>query len=93
LHCNALQRKERIMPQLTVRLPEDLSKTLDDAAKRMHRKRAEIVRLALRSYLGQPDEGTPAERARGLLGSLESGLPDLATEHRRYVLESLTRGS
>jgi metal-responsive CopG/Arc/MetJ family transcriptional regulator len=81
------------MPQLTVRLPDDLSETLDAAAERLHRKRAEIVRMALRSFLGQESEGKPSDRVRGLLGSLESGLPDLAENHRRYVLESLTRES
>ncbi len=81
------------MSQLTVRLPEELSEALDNAAERMHRKRSEIVRMALRSYLGQRAEGKPAERVQGLLGSLESGLPDLADEHRRYVLESLARES
>ena len=81
------------MPQLTVRLPEDLNQTLDDAATRLHRKRAEIVRMALRSFLGQGPEGKPAVRVQGLLGSLESGLPDLANDHRRYVLESLARES
>ena len=81
------------MPQLTVRLPQDLSETLEEAASRMHRKRAEIVRMALRSYLGHDSETKPATRVLGLLGSLESGLPDLATDHRRHVLESLTRDS
>jgi metal-responsive CopG/Arc/MetJ family transcriptional regulator len=81
------------MPQLTVRLPEDLSQTLDIAARKLHRKRAEIVRMALRSFLGQEPEGKPSDRVQGLLGSLESGLPDLAEDHRRYVLESLARES
>jgi len=81
------------MPQLTVRLPEDLSQTLDTAARKLHRKRAEIVRMALRSFLGQDPEGKPSDRVQGLLGSLESGLPDLAENHRRYVLESLARES
>ena len=49
--------------------------------------------MALRSFLGQDPEGKPSDRVQGLLGSLESGLPDLAENHRRYVLESLTRES
>ena len=81
------------MPQLTVRLPEDLSQTLDAAARKLHRKRAEIVRMALRSFLAQDPNGKPSDRVQGLLGSLESGLPDLAEDHRRYVLESLARES
>jgi metal-responsive CopG/Arc/MetJ family transcriptional regulator len=79
------------MSQLTVRLPEDLSRSLEAAAKNLQRKRSEIVRMALRNFLDEEGTGRPAQRVRGLLGSLESGVPDLAEDHRRYVLESLRR--
>lgn len=77
--------------QLTVRLPKDLSQALRAAARKSQRKGSEIVRMALRSYLQvAPAPGArPAERVRGLLGSLESGIPDLAENHRSYILESL----
>lgn len=81
------------MTQLTVRLPEDLSSDLDSAAKSLQRKKSEVVRMALRDFLGRSQEGRPADRVRGLLGSLESGIPDLAENHRRYVLKSLRRDS
>jgi hypothetical protein len=73
--------------QMTVRIPVELKHALDDAAKRMHRKSSEIVRLAT-----PDDAATPAYRVRGLLGSLESRLPHLAERHREYVVESLKRG-
>ncbi|MCL4814967.1 MAG: ribbon-helix-helix protein, CopG family, partial [Vicinamibacteraceae bacterium] len=44
--------------QLTVRLPEDLSRALKAASRRMQRKSSEIVRLALREFLG----ASPASR-------------------------------
>jgi hypothetical protein len=80
--------------QLTVRLPEDLSRALKTAARRMQRRPSEIVRMALREFLGDaPAAGTrPADRVRSLIGSLESGVPDLAERHRAYVLESIRRG-
>lgn len=81
------------MTQLTVRLPEDLSSDLDSAAKSLQRKKSEVVRMALRDFLGRSQEGRPADRVRGLLGSLESGVPDLAENHRAYVLKSLRRDS
>jgi metal-responsive CopG/Arc/MetJ family transcriptional regulator len=76
--------------QLTVRLPEDLSHALAEAADRMQRKRAEIVRMALSHFLQFPRQNgaTPADRVRGLIGSLDSGIPDLAENHRSYVLAS-----
>ncbi len=79
--------------QLTVRLSEDLSRALAHAAAQMQRKRSEVVRLALYQYLGLGSQDRrPAERVRHLLGSLESGIPDLAENHRSYVLESLKSG-
>lgn len=80
--------------QLTVRLPEDLSQALDEASVRLRRKRSDIVRLALYSYfgLGSEGSGTPSARVRHLLGSLDSGIPDLAENHRAYILESLKNG-
>ena len=80
--------------QVTVRLPEDLSQALKAASRRMQRKSSEIVRLALREYLGAASgsKTRPADRVRGLIGSLESGVPDLAEKHRAYIIESLRRG-
>ncbi|MGI9301967.1 MAG: CopG family ribbon-helix-helix protein [Gammaproteobacteria bacterium] len=80
--------------QLTVRLPEELKDALDAAARRMERNSSQIVRLALEAYLhsGRIGGQRPVDRVRGLIGSLESGVPDLAERHREYVLESLARG-
>jgi metal-responsive CopG/Arc/MetJ family transcriptional regulator len=80
--------------QLTVRLPEDLSSALEQAAQHSGRRTSEIVRAALREYLqlAPGRSRRPAERVRGLIGTLDSGLPDLADRHRAYVLESLKRG-
>jgi hypothetical protein len=80
--------------QLTVRLPDDIGQALQDAARRMQRKPSEIVRMALREFLGGgiARGGRPADRVRGLIGSLDSGIPHLAERHREYVLRSLKHG-
>ncbi len=80
--------------QLTVRLPEDLSQALKAASRRMERKASEIVRLALREFLGTSPgtKGRPADRVQRLISSLESGIPDLAEKHRAYIIDSLRRG-
>ena len=79
--------------QLTVRLPRELNRLLTATARRAQRRRSEIVRLALKAYLGAPaaGPGDPYERMRYLVGSLESGVSDLAERHSEYVLESLKR--
>lgn len=76
--------------QITVRMSDELRGALDETARRMRRKPSEVVRLALEAYLQPPAPGdSPASRVRHLLGSLDSGTPDLAERHREYVLESL----
>ena len=90
MHYN-VQEEEQMASQLTVRLPDDLKKELDTLARKLHRRPSELVRVALREFLmSQPGSDIrPADRARSLIGSLESGIPDLAERHREYILESL----
>ncbi len=80
--------------QVTVRISEDLKRALDEASEKMQRKSSEIVRMALRAFLqGSPGPDTrPGDRVRGLVGSLESGVPHLAERHREYIVESLKHG-
>lgn len=79
---------------MTVRLPRELKRSLDEAARRMRRKSSDVVRMALREYLeeGAPQQARPAERVGHLLGSLRSDLPDLAERQRERILESVKRG-
>ena len=81
--------------QFSVRLPEDLHNALRQVSRQSGMKSAEIVRQALREHLHlHPDHNahrSPAARSAHLLGSLESGIPDLAERHREYLLAMLTR--
>ncbi|MBI2989462.1 MAG: ribbon-helix-helix protein, CopG family [Deltaproteobacteria bacterium] len=81
--------------QLTLRLPPSLATKLSRAARRLRRKRSEVVRLALEEFVetgGAPLEVRPIERVRDLLGRVESGIPDLGQRHREYLLRRLRRG-
>lgn len=79
--------------QLTIRLPTEMNLALQEAADRMRRNRSELVRLAIEQFLGLGrGETSPAQRVSHLIGSLDSGVPDLAENHRDYVLRSLKNG-
>ncbi len=80
--------------QLTVRIPRQLRAALYRASQAAGLRNSDVVRRALQSYLALPDEcdKRPAERVRDLIGCLDSGIPDLAENHRKYIIESLTRG-
>ena len=78
--------------QLTMRLPADLAARLDRSARRLKRKRSEVVRQALEHFLDSEPQVRPIERVRDLLGSVESGRPDLGQRHRDYLIRRLRRG-
>ena len=78
--------------QLTLRLPGTLFEKLERSARRLRRKRSDVVRLALEQFLETEPEVRPVERVRDLLGSIESGLPDLGQRHREYLVRRLRRG-
>ena len=75
-------------------LPPELSAALRRASRQLQRKNSDVVRMALQAFLhvGEQTVRTPAERVKGLLGSLKSGIPDLAERHREHLLETLKRG-
>lgn len=78
--------------QLTLRLPAALARKLERSARRLRRKRSDVVRQALEQFLGSEPEIRPIERVRDLLGRIESGVPDLGQRHREYLVRRLRRG-
>ena len=53
------------MPQITARISEDILRSLDNAAKSLHRSRADIIRQAIESYLEDFDDiGVSLDRLR-----------------------------
>jgi metal-responsive CopG/Arc/MetJ family transcriptional regulator len=80
--------------QVVVRMPDELVRGMDALARRLARGRSDVIRLAVRQFIsaGENGEGRAArKRARRLVGSLDSGIPDLARRHREYLIESLRR--
>lgn len=80
--------------QVTVRLPTDLKRSLDEVARSMQRKSSDVVRIALTEFLEgrKAAQQRPAQRVRHLVGSVRTGVPDLAERQREYILESVKRG-
>lgn len=76
--------------QLTVRLPERLEMGVTGLAKKLHLKRSDIVRMALERLVQQEAEGPdarPFDRVQHLLGSVESGIADLGSCHRKHLAD------
>ena len=74
--------------QLTIRLTPDLEQGLENLSQRFHRKRSEVVRLALERLIENEcvkEPPAPYERVRNLLGSVETGVTDLGENHREHL--------
>jgi hypothetical protein len=83
--------------QITIRLPVRLFDDLRNVAERLHRSRSDVARIALRSYIENSGvlgarEDAPMEKVRDLIGSVESGVPDLGYAHREHVLSVIREG-
>ncbi len=77
--------------QITVRLDEDFHEQIANVAKRLRRKRSDIVRLALEKFISEIDglnESKPYDQVKGLIGSVSSGIPNLGEAHREYHIKA-----
>jgi metal-responsive CopG/Arc/MetJ family transcriptional regulator len=80
--------------QLTVRLPDELDKEISSLAKRLHLKRSDIIRMALKHFLEDfqgARETKPYEQVKSLIGNISSGIPDLGEAHRKYLLKQFKK--
>ena len=98
VQCVALQTKcsdwrNLLEDQITVRVPTALRRALRRTSRRLGRRPSDVVRMALEAFLHEMPSADrkPAERVAHLLGSLSSGVPDLAQRHREYVMSALKR--
>jgi metal-responsive CopG/Arc/MetJ family transcriptional regulator len=79
---------------LTIRLPKDLAREINALAKKLRLSRSDVVRMALRQFADEFEEDglRPYEKVKDLLGVVESGIPDLGSDHRKHMLERIKRG-
>jgi len=78
---------------LTIRLPKDLDRELSALAKKLRLSRSDVVRMALQKFTIEFEESGnhPYEKVKNLLGVVESGVPDLGSDHRKHLLERIKR--
>lgn len=80
--------------QITVRLSEDLDESLVLLEKKLRLRRSDIVRMALRKLIEESqnsEDMRPYRRVKHLLGTVTSGIEDLGTNHRKYILRRIKR--
>jgi metal-responsive CopG/Arc/MetJ family transcriptional regulator len=87
-------RRPAMHSQITVRLDEKFNEQIDRVAKKLRRKRSDIVRMALENFLSEVDgleETKPYERVKELIGSVSSGIANLGEAHRDYLIDKLKK--
>ena len=78
--------------QITIRIPNEYITKIDYIAKKMGVKRSAITRMAIKYYLDQINsEETPDlfNKAKNLIGIVESGIPDLGQNHRQHMISKM----
>lgn len=79
--------------QITVRVPDELRRKLENTAKRNGLRKSVIARQALEEYLSAAErlsDVRPYDKVRSLIGSVSSNKPDLGEKHREYLMARLT---
>jgi hypothetical protein len=80
------------MTQLCVRIDDRLGALLEARARSLGLRRSDVVRRALEREVGAASVGDQApllERMGELVGSVDSGIPDLGSRHREHIIERL----
>lgn len=97
MHCITIGYIERgpdMQSQFTVRLADDLERGIANYAKKLHLKRSDVVRMALQKFMKETpisEDQSPYERVSNLIGTVESGIPDLGQSHRKHILEKIKK--
>ena len=79
--------------QMTIRMPDEYMEGIEKIAKKTGLKKSDIGRLAIKklleSFEASEQEKYPTDKAQDLIGVVDSGIPDLGTNHRRYLLDKI----
>lgn len=82
--------------QITVRVPKELRQKIEHAARRSGLRKSDIARQALEEYLSATErisDERPINMVKNLIGSVNSGKPDLGEMHREHLIKRLARRS
>ncbi|MBU0609737.1 MAG: ribbon-helix-helix domain-containing protein [Armatimonadetes bacterium] len=76
------------MAHMQLELTEAEARELEAMAKERGVSEAELVQEALRALLRKSERARLKEHAKGIIGMFDSGIPDLATNHDKYLAEA-----
>ena len=77
------------MQQITIRMPEEYFFKIEQIAKSSGLKKSDVTRMAIRKFIEEysiEEEADLYGKAKRLIGVVESGIPDLGKNHRKYFI-------
>ena len=80
------------MQQITIRMPEKYLSRIEQIAKSSGLKKSDVTRMAIRKFLEEygGEEGEDLyNKAKRLIGVVESGISDLGHNHREYFIKKI----
>ena len=80
------------MQQLTIRMPDDYFVKIQKIAKISGLKKSDVTRMAIKKFIDEYGDGSeirPYEKVKHLIGKAESGISDLGTNHRKYLIDRI----
>ena len=76
--------------QMTIRMPDEYRSRIEEVSEKIGLKKSDIARMAIKKFLEDFDVQARGDRtsakAHDLIGVVNSGIPDLGTNHRRHLL-------
>jgi len=79
--------------QMTIRMPDEYKARIEELASKTGLKKSDIARLAIRRFLEDFEAGErrekPEAETKDLIGVVSSGVSDLGTNHRDYLLKMM----
>jgi predicted DNA-binding protein len=80
------------MQQLTIRLPAEYLDRIEQIAKSTGLKKSDIARIAIKKFVeeyGGDEQVDHFSAAKNLIGVVQSGIPDLGQNHRKYLISKI----
>jgi len=76
--------------QMTIRMPDEYRSRIEEVSEKTGLKKSDIARMAIKKFLEDFDVQARGDRtsakAQDLIGVVNSGIPDLGTNHRLHLL-------
>ena len=80
------------MQQITIRMPDEYLSKIEQIAKLNGLKKSDVTRMAIRKFIEEYSSEREVDlynKAKRLIGVVESGISNLGQNHREYLIKKI----